>query len=102
MRCLPPGLMQKPCALTQVCSHHDLDALIRAHGGQRREVVGLGHCDAVADPALRWVGFGLGSGQGVIWTERERLSTYLDSCTQPNGIRTLQEGHVYSDDQAWP
>ena len=37
--------------LTQIGGHHDLDALVGAHGGQRREVEDLGHRDAVSDPA---------------------------------------------------
>jgi len=48
--------------LTQVSGHHNLDALVGAHGGQRREVKDLGHRDAVADPA---------SGQGDTQTEQQ-------------------------------
>jgi len=53
----------RPCALTQVGGHHDLDALVRAHGGQRREVVDLGEEHAVTDPA---------SVQEDVWTGERR------------------------------
>ena len=52
-----------PCALTQVGGHHDLDALVRAHGGKRREIENLGEHNTVTDPA---------STQEDVWTGQQQ------------------------------